>query len=91
MLQELEDLRGTVECVAAILTLRPKLDAAYEQATAACWSVEELFAGNHEYGCRHPLLARTFLVRISTAILRSDVARSSTRARLSQNTSRFSP
>jgi hypothetical protein len=43
-LQELDDLRGVVLRVAALLTLRPKLDAAYEQAAAACWSVEELSA-----------------------------------------------
>jgi hypothetical protein len=47
-LAELDELRGIVLRVAAILTLRPMLDAAYEKATAASWSLEELSldAGN---------------------------------------------
>jgi hypothetical protein len=39
---ELDEFRGTVLRVAAILTLRPLLSAAYEEATGAAWTLEEL-------------------------------------------------
>ncbi len=35
-LQDRDDFSGMVVRVAGLLTLWPKLDAAYEQATAAC-------------------------------------------------------
>jgi hypothetical protein len=41
-LAELDTLRSIVLRVAAILSLRPMLNAAYEKATAASWSLEEL-------------------------------------------------
>jgi hypothetical protein len=41
-LRQLDEFRGIVLRVAALLTLRPVLDAAYETAAAASWSVEEL-------------------------------------------------
>jgi hypothetical protein len=41
-LVELDDLRSIVLRVAALLALRPALDAAYEEATSGPWSVEEL-------------------------------------------------
>ena len=46
-LGELDELRGIVLRVAAVLILRPMLDAAYEKATAAPWSLEELSLGSN--------------------------------------------
>lgn len=42
LLSELDDLRGIVLRIAALLALRPLLDAAYEKAASAAWSFDEL-------------------------------------------------
>ncbi|MCC6407685.1 MAG: hypothetical protein IT453_10985 [Planctomycetes bacterium] len=41
-MRELDDLRGIVQRIAAVLLLRPKLDGAYEAACANAFSAEEL-------------------------------------------------
>lgn len=40
--QELDELRGMVQRIAAILTLRPLLDSAYEKACADPWLIDDL-------------------------------------------------
>jgi hypothetical protein len=41
-LQELDELRGTVQRIAAVLALRPLLDAAYDKAGAQAWLIDDL-------------------------------------------------
>jgi hypothetical protein len=41
-LHELDELRAVVLRVAALLVLRPMLDLAYENATVASWSIDEV-------------------------------------------------
>ena len=41
-LAELADLRGMIHRIAALLTLRPTLDNAYEKASADAWLIDEL-------------------------------------------------
>lgn len=41
-LKELDELRGIIHRIAALLTLRPLLDAAYEKAREQAWLVEDL-------------------------------------------------
>jgi hypothetical protein len=45
-LSELDELRGIIQRIGAILSLRPSLDLAYETATATAWSVDELSLGS---------------------------------------------
>ncbi len=40
-LQGLDDLREIIHRIAALLTLRPLLDAAYEKASEQAWLVED--------------------------------------------------
>lgn len=40
-LQELDELRGAVQRIAALLSLRPLLDAAYDKASAKAWVVDD--------------------------------------------------
>jgi hypothetical protein len=40
-LQEVDDLRGMVQRIAALLTLRPLLDAAYDKASAQAWVIDD--------------------------------------------------
>lgn len=41
-LKELDELRGMVQRIAVLLTLRPALDAAYEKASEQAWLIDEL-------------------------------------------------
>jgi hypothetical protein len=41
-LQELDELRGTVQRIAAVLALRPLLVAAYDKAGAQAWLIDDL-------------------------------------------------
>lgn len=41
-LRELDEFRGIIQRIAVLLTLRPRLDAAYEKATERAWLIDEL-------------------------------------------------
>lgn len=50
-LQELDTLRGIIHRIAAVLVLRPQLNAAYEKAAAHAWLIDDFrnSSPDHEY------------------------------------------